>query len=127
MAIPFNENYEEDSYKVKIPGVMFCLTAKDLYNWFENLHAFKIINQKSMKFLSEEADFLGNIQAPLGYAEWKDNKIVEHSHHGENGSYECYARRFYKDNDMLTIIVLSNRKRGNVVDITDDIKSILKF
>ena len=127
MAIPFNEAYEEDSYKVAIPGVIFCFTARDLYNWIEHLHAYKIINQQSMRFLSEKADFSGNIQAPLGFVAWKNNTITEHSHHGENGNYECYVRRFVKDKDVLTVIVQSNQKRANVVEITDEIRSILNF
>ena len=63
MAIPFNDDYEEDSYKVTISGAIFSLTANDLYSWLENLHSYKIINQKSIKFLSEKADFFGNIQS----------------------------------------------------------------
>ncbi|MCK8521931.1 beta-lactamase family protein [Aquimarina sp. D1M17] len=127
MAIPFDEAYEEDSYRIAISGVIFCFTARDLYRWIDNLHAFKIINQKSVKLLSEKADFFGNIQAPLGFVEWKDNKIIEHSHHGENGNYECFVRRFTKEKDVLTIIVQSNQKRGNVVDITEEIRDILNF
>jgi CubicO group peptidase (beta-lactamase class C family) len=127
MAIPFNEANEEDSWNVALPGVMFAFTANDLYQWINNLHAYKIINQKSIKFLSEEADFFGNIQAPLGFVEWKNNKIIEHSHHGESGNYECMVRRFNNDKDVLTIIVQANQKHGNVIDISDDIKSILKF
>lgn len=127
MAIPFNEANEEDSWNVALPGVMFAFTANDLYQWMDNLHAYKIINQESIKFLSEEADFFGNIQAPLGFVEWKNNKIVEHSHHGESGNYECMVRRFNNDKDVLTIIVQANQKHENVIDISDDIKSILKF
>ncbi|WP_276166503.1 serine hydrolase domain-containing protein [Zobellia alginiliquefaciens] len=127
MAIPFNENYEEDSYKVTISGAIFSLTANDLYNWIENLHSYKIINQESIKFLSEEADFFGNIQSPLGSVEWTKNRIIEHSHHGSAGNYECIVRRFNNDKDVLTIIVQTNQKHENVGDISDEIKNILKF
>ena len=127
MAIPFNDDYEEDSYKVTISGAIFSLTADDLYNWIENLHSYKIINQESIKFLSEEADFFGNIQSPLGSVEWAKNRIIEHSHHGSAGNYECIVRRFNNDKDVLTIIVQTNQKHENVGDISDEIKNILKF
>jgi CubicO group peptidase (beta-lactamase class C family) len=141
MAIPFNQAYVEDSTKIEIvdgayvedssiievSGALFYFTAQDLYQWIDNLHACKIINAESLKFLSQNADFFGNIQAPLGSVEWQGGKIVEHTHHGENGNYEVIARRYYNENDVLTIIVQSNQKRQNMFEISDEIKSILKF
>lgn len=127
MAIPFNEDYEEDTYKVTISGAIFSFTANDLYQWIENLHGYKIINQESVKFLSEEADFFGNIQSSLGSVKWKNNSIVEHTHHGSAGNYECIVRRFNKDKEVLTIIVQTNQKHGNVGAISKEIKRILKF
>ena len=127
MAIPFNDDYEEDSYKVTISGAIFSLTANDLYSWLENLHSYKIINQKSIKFLSEKADFFGNIQSPLGSVEWTKNRINEHTHHGSAGNYECIVRRFNNGKDVLTIIVQTNQKHENVGDISDEIKDILKL
>ncbi len=127
MAIPFNDDYEEDSYQVTISGAIFSLTANDLYSWIENLHSYKIINQKSIKFLSEEADFFGNIQSSLGSVEWTKNSIIEHTHHGSAGNYECIVRRFNNGKDVLTIIVQTNQKHENVGDISDEIKDILKF
>ncbi|WKX76693.1 hypothetical protein [Zobellia laminariae] len=127
MAIPFNDDYEEDSYKVTISGAIFSLTANDLYSWLENLHSYKIINQKSIKFLSEKADFFGNIQSPLGSVEWTKNRITEHTHHGSAGNYECIVRRFNNGKDVLTIVVQTNQKHENVGDISDEIKDILKI
>jgi hypothetical protein len=125
MAIPFNSDYEEDSYKLTISGAIFSLSARDLYNWLYNLHSYKIISKSSLKTLSEKADFSGNIQSPLGNAEWKNGNVVEHSHHGSSGNYECIVRRFYSGKDVLTIIVQTNQKHSNVHDISDEIKSIL--
>jgi CubicO group peptidase (beta-lactamase class C family) len=141
MAIPFNQTYVEDSVKleianeayvegstnIEVSGALFYFTARDLYQWVDSLHAYKVINPASLKFLSEHADFFGNIQAPLGSVEWENNKVVEHTHHGENGSYEVIARRYYNDSDVLTIVVQSNQKRQNMFEISDEIKSILKF
>ncbi len=127
MAIPFDENYKEDAYKATISGVIFSLSAKDLQNWITNLHAFKIIKKESLKFLSEKADFWGNIQSPLGNVTWKNGRIKEHWHHGEAGNFECVVKRFYDGKDVLIIIVQANRKRKNVIDISDEIKSILGY
>lgn len=127
MAIPFNSDFEEDTYKLTLSGAIFSLTANDLYRWLEHLHAFKIINKTSLKFLSKKADFFGNIQSPLGRVIWESDTAVEHSHHGSSGNYECIIRRFNVDNEVLTIIVQTNKKQGNVGAISDEIISILKL
>lgn len=127
MAIPFNEEYQEDPYQLTISGAIFSLTANDIYSWVDNLHAYKIINEKSVQFLSEEADFMGNIQSPLGSVAWTKNSITEHTHHGSSGNYECIVRRFNNGTDVLTIIVQTNQKHENVGDISDEIKHILNF
>ncbi len=127
MAIPFDENFKEDAHKATITGVIFRLTAKDIHNWLTNLHTFKIISKASLQFLSEEADFWGNIQAPLGGVTWKNGIVKEHYHHGEAGNYECIVKRFNNGTDVLTIIVQANQKRQNMFDISDEIKSIMKF
>ena len=141
MAIPFNQAYMEDttkveimngayfenSSKIEVSGALLYFTAQDLYQWIDSLHAYKVINSESLKFLSERANFSGNVQAPLGYLEWENNKIIEHTHHGENGNYEVIARRYYTSDDVLTIIVQSNQKRQNMFEISDEIKSILQF
>ena len=123
MAIPFNKEFEEDDYKISVSSVLFISTAVDLLRWFEKLDTFKIINRESVKFLSETAKTDDNIQSPLGFAEWKNGKLVEHSHHGSTANYECVVRRF-KD-DGLTIIVLTNQKHGNVYEISDKIREIV--
>jgi len=127
IAIPFDENFIEDAYKVSISGAIFSLSAKDLQNWLTNLHAFKIINKTSLQFLSEEADFFGNIQSPLGAVIWENGIVKEHYHHGETGNYECLVKRFNNGNDTLIIIVQANQKNKNVFDISDEIKEILNY
>jgi len=141
MAIPFNQNYVADatkleivngghlkgSSKIEVSGAFFYFTAQDLYQWIDSLHAYKVVDRESFRLLSENADFSGNIQAPLGSVEWQNDKVVEHTHHGENGNYEAIARRYYNGDDVLTIIIQSNRKRQNMFEISDEIKRILKF
>ncbi|UTW57138.1 beta-lactamase family protein [Kordiimonas sp. SCSIO 12603] len=127
MAIPFDKAFKEDAWKLEISGALFYFTARDLYQWVDQLHAYKIISAESFKLLSEEADFFGNIQAPLGSVKWGDGNVVEHTHHGENGNFESVMRRYYSGDDELTIIVFSNQKRQNMFEISDEIKSIVKF
>jgi len=125
IAIPFDENFKEDSHKGTISGVIFSMTANDLLSWLNNLHAFKIISKKSLQFLSEEANFWGNIQAPLGGVTWKNGIVKEHYHHGEAGNYECIVKRFNNGKEVLTIIVQANQKHQNMFDISNKIKRIL--
>jgi len=122
MAIPFNENYEVDTYKISMPLVLFSSTVSDMNKWFQHLDSFDIISEKSVRFLSEEAKTRNNIQAPLGRSEWGNGKIVEHSHHGSSASYECVVRRF-KQKD-LTIVILTNQKHRNVYDISNEILAL---
>lgn len=125
IAIPYNLDNVVDSYRAEMPGVMFCTTPRDLYSWMDHLHAGKVLNRNSIKQLSQKANFWGNVQAPFGRVRWKGDRIKEHFHHGENGSYECVVRRFDDGNDVLTIVVMSNQKRETVIDISDEIKGIV--
>lgn len=124
MAIPFNENFEEDNYKVSIPVMLFGFTTSDMYKWFEQLDSFDIISKGSVKFLSEEAKMsTSNIQSPLGLGDWENGKLVEHSHHGSNLSYECVVRRFKQKG--LTIVILTNQNHRNVYHISNEIIEII--
>ena len=124
MAIPFNNDFEEDNYKISMSSLLFSATARDMANWLEQLNAFKVVNKASVKTLSEEAKVGDNIQAPLGRCDWENDKIIEHSHHGSSASYECVVRRFKQED--ITIVILTNQKHGNVYDISDEIYDIIK-
>ncbi|SFC95474.1 CubicO group peptidase, beta-lactamase class C family [Zunongwangia mangrovi] len=119
MAIPFDENYEIDNYKISMPTVLFSSTVQDMYKWFKHLDSFDIISKESVKILSKEAKIGHNIQAPLGRFDWNDDLAIEHLHHGSSGNYECVVRRF-KQKD-LTIVILTNQKHGNVNEISQEI------
>ena len=127
MAIPFDKEFREDAYKVAVSGIIFSFTAKDLQQWLTQLHDFKIITKASLQFLSEEADFWGNVQAPLGGVSWENGRVKEHYHHGETGNYECIVKRLNNGTDVLVIIVQANQKQQNMFDITDEIQAILKY
>lgn len=124
MAIPFNENFVVDKYKTTVPLVLYSSTTRDMYKWFKKLGDFEIINEQSVKFLSQEAITGNNIQAPLGRCDWEDGKIIEHSHHGSSASYECVVRRFKPKG--ISIIILTNQKHRNVYKISEEILDILE-
>ncbi|TVZ08135.1 beta-lactamase [Cellulophaga sp. RHA_52] len=124
MAIPFNTDFKEDDYKLSVKSLLFSSTANNMANWFEQLDDFKIINEKSVKKLSDQAKKGDDIQSPLGNTEWKNDKIIEHSHHGSTASYECIARRFKKDG--ITLVILTNQNQGNVYEISEQIYDIIK-
>lgn len=124
MAIPFNTDFKEDDFKLSVKSLLFSSTTSDMLNWFEQLGDFKIINKKSVKILSEQAKKGDNIQSPLGYTEWKNDEIVEHSHHGSSANYEVMVRRFKQDG--ITIVILTNQKQGNVYEISERIYRIIK-
>ena len=124
MAIPFNSEFVEDSFKIDIPWVLYSASTKDLYQWLRHLDDFDIISKESVRVLSQEAKIGNNIQAPLGRCDWEDGKIVEHFHHGSTANYECVARNFKQE--QIIIIILTNQKNSNVNDISENIYEIVK-
>jgi len=125
MAIPFNGEHIQDAYKVQFSSMLMCTSAIDLSKWMEALHGFKIIDKSSLHFLSETASFSGrDMQAPLGVCLLKNDQIIEHTHHGSMGNFECLIQSFADEN--LSIVILTNQKNGNVFDISDDLISLLE-
>tara|TARA_R110000796_G_scaffold88850_4_gene191864 strand:- start:8203 stop:9246 length:1044 start_codon:yes stop_codon:yes gene_type:complete len=123
MAIPFDADFKEDNFKLSVTGLLFSSTVNDMANWFEQLDGFKIINKSAVKFLSETAKKGENIESPLGYCEWKDDIITEHSHHGSSSNYEGIVRRFKQED--ITIVILTNQKNGNVREISDTLYELV--
>lgn len=123
MAIPFNQEFKEDAYALSISNILVGSTASDLYNWFDRLETFKIINKQYVQFLSEVAIKGDNIQSPLGHCIWKRDMITEHTHHGSMANYECLVRSFPQE--KLTILILTNQKQGNVFELSDKILDIV--
>lgn len=123
MAIPFDKEFKEDYYKISAPSLLFSATTEDLYNWLKRLHDFQIISKESLKILSERYENDDDYQAPIGFCSWDNNKVIEHSHHGSSGNYECIVRKFNKD--KLVIIILTNQKNNNLYKISDKINEII--
>jgi len=124
MAIPHDMEFNEDQYSIAVKGLLFSSTAQDISRWFEQLEDFKILRKQSVRLLSEKAKEGGNIQSPLGYAEWENDKLVEHSHHGSSGNYECIVRSY--KHEGITIAILTNQKHENVHEISRQIYNMLK-
>ncbi|WKN41397.1 serine hydrolase domain-containing protein [Tunicatimonas pelagia] len=124
MAVPFDDEFDEDDYKLAVSGILFSSTARDLANWFQQLGYFEIVSEESVRFLSQEAKAGDNIQAPLGRCDWEDDEIIEHLHHGSSGNYECVVRRFKQEG--ITIAILTNQKHGNVNELSEEIYKIMK-
>ena len=75
-----------------------------------------------MKMLSQK--FNPDAQSPLGTGVWGDDQIVEHSHHGSTGNYECIVRKYYSDD--ITVILLTNQKNGNVRELSEKILKLVR-
>ncbi len=122
MAMPFNDDFEEDSipFEIQSPLFLFTSSAYDLYKLNHELHSFHIISENSLKTISQitSLDF-ENKQSPLGEVEIYDGKIIKHAHHGSSGNYECLVQKDVKHD--LTIVLLTNRKKRNVHEISDEI------
>jgi len=122
-ALPFDTDFKEDTYNIMVKNLLFTSTARDMAHWLQVVGNFEVVRKPSLKKLSEKAKIGFNIQSPLGNCDWKNDKIIEHSHHGSSGNYECVVRRFKKDG--ITIIILTNQKHRNVYDISDKIYKIV--
>ncbi|WP_223787169.1 serine hydrolase domain-containing protein [Marinicella meishanensis] len=123
MAIPFDGDFKEDDNSISVDTFLMSSTTNDLAKWFEELGDFKVINKQSLKTLSETAMRRANIQSALGYTEWENDKLIEHSHHGSMSNYESLVRRFKQD--RITIVITTNQKRQNLYEITNEILGIL--
>ena len=119
MAVPFNEDFEEDDYSIQVDWILTGYTTSDIHKWFKHLDSFNIISKESMQFLSEEAVRGDNIQAPLGRGDWENGDLRLHLHHGSSASYESLVRHYKQDGIM--IILMTNQKHGNVHDIADQL------
>ena len=126
MANPFNASNEQDEFGLNVSSLLLCATAEDLHKWLEALHSYKLINVESLKILTETVNpEKEGQQAPLGNCQMKENKIVEHYHHGSMGNYECLIQRFNLEN--LSILIMTNQKNSNVFEIAEEIREIISY
>ena len=120
VAFSFNEDKQLDRYIIQVPLFLMNLTAKDLYQWLFHLHHQKLISKAAVQQLSERV----GAQSPLGVLEWKDAALEVHHHHGSSGNYEAVIR--YYPEDDLYIVILTNRKNGNVTELATEIHALVQ-
>lgn len=126
MAIAFNDDFEEDRppFTIASPIFLFSTTTEDLFVLLQNLHSYKIISQKSLEVIGQTADLaVENMESPLGQVKYLNHKIIEHTHHGSSGNYECIVNKQQSNN--TTIIILTNNKNQNVHSIKNTIQGLM--
>ena len=126
MAIPFDDEYVEDfiPFKISSPVLLFTTSAYDLYKLNNELHKFRIINEASLRTISEVSSLdFDNLQSPLGNVKTENEHIIKHSHHGSSGNYECLIQKDVKTD--VTIVIFTNSKRSNVYEISEAISKIV--
>lgn len=124
MAVPFNGEGEEDAFRMRVSSLLFSATTADMVNWLQALHSYKLISKEAVFYLAQTTAVKGeNHQAPLGQAILKNDAMIEHSHHGSSGNYEALVRHFPEE--KVSMVILTNRKQGNVYKLTEDIHRML--
>ena len=124
MAIPFDTNGQEDTFPIHLSSILVCSTPNDMYRWFEKLHSFEIISEKSLLTLSQKSSSpADNVQSPLGSTHVNGSMITEHAHHGSSGNYEALISRY--NNLDLTIVLMTNQKHGKLQALTEAVKGMV--
>lgn len=126
MAVSFNDDFIEDKppFTIKAAMFLFSTSTEDLFKLLKGLHSSQLINQKSLKVLSQTAHLkTAQMQSALGNVKLKNNKIYEHLHHGSSGNFESIVYRNNQKN--ISIIILTNKKSANVHDIKNSILNLL--
>ena len=126
MAISFNSQFVEDNppFILQSPMFLFSTTTEDLFTLVKNIHTFNLIDESSLKTIGKKADLdIDTMESPLGQVTFDKNRIIEHTHHGSSGNYECIINRNVLKNN--TVIILTNSKNDNVHTIKDHINKLL--
>ena len=127
MAIPFNSDFKVDQYNIAIDFGLLSVTPGDIYNWVDIFENYKIISKKSLKILSEEYPDLQNIntQSHLGHLTWKNEKIINHTYHGNTNNYECIIKGYPEE--KLIIVILANLEAGDIHSLADKIHNKIEY
>lgn len=126
MAISFDSDFMEDNppFIIKSSIFLFSTTTEDLFKLLKNLYSYNIIEKNSINTISKTVVLnIENMESALGQIIHQENQIIEHTHHGSSGNYECLINKDILNNN--TIIILTNSKKGNVHSIKNSIKEFL--
>ena len=121
MALPFGEEGTLDDLSYELTTV--CTTTDGLYGWVQAVDNFELLTEISVRNLSQEARHGEEVQSALGRADWSGEQMTFHQHHGSSHNYEALVR-YYK-REGLTIVLLTNRKQGNLHEIADTLRAIV--
>ncbi|WET47426.1 serine hydrolase [Chryseobacterium indologenes] len=121
IAKGFNNKLVEDKPDFLAGGTF--LTTTDLLKFVNCLHSKKLITENSLFELGQHFN-LPDTQSSLGEAQFKNKKLVAHSHDGRAGNYE--ALLVSDLDEKLTIILLGNNYNGKLFEISEAIKAIFK-
>jgi CubicO group peptidase (beta-lactamase class C family) len=116
----FNNNGINDEFKNFTTGWL-DFTNEDLHTYVNALHSEKLISNTSLEILLKNR--FQNNQTSLGYSEFKDNELVNHSHQGSSRNFEAYI--FHNKQSKLTITLTTNNKNFKLGEITNAIEMIL--
>ncbi|MGB3802314.1 MAG: serine hydrolase domain-containing protein [Lewinella sp.] len=121
MALPFDEDFNMDDMAYRLTTV--CVTSEGLYKWVRELDNFSLLSKASVRTLSEEAGPGDNVQAPLGRGDWSNEELTLHLHHGSSHNFEALVRDHKPEG--LIIVLLTNRKNGNLHEIADELRRMV--
>lgn len=119
MAGSFDNDFNETTF-IHGGGEMY-FSVNDLYNWVENLHNGKIINQNSLTILAQSFD--KNSESGLGNATIENKIISEHAHQGSGNNYESYIH--FETKNKVIVAIITNNQNFKVSEITESVLNIL--
>lgn len=115
MAKAFDQDFHNSPYFQGMSGWV-RLTVKDLYQWSECLHGYKILNKASF---AELAANFPNGESSIGTVGFAGDTLTWHRHQGSNSNYEALL---YSDlQNGLTVVMMTNNQQMKV----DGIKNAL--
>lgn len=118
-----NADYLDMGYPYSA-GSLYSTTG-DMLLWDKALYTEKLISRKSLEEMFtpfKEMDFLPGVMYAYGWGIGKRANRQSVEHGGDINGFSSWVRRF--PSDHVTVIVLSNKQRGKVDKITDDLSAI---
>lgn len=119
MAGSFDNDFKETTFIHGGGEMYFSIT--DLYNWVNDLHSKKIVNETSLNILVKRFD--KNSESSLGNTIIENNEITEHSHQGSGNNYE--SNIYYESKNKIIIVLMTNNQNFKLGAITASILKIL--
>ena len=121
MALPFGDDNELDDLAYELTTV--CVTTEGLYGWVQALDNFELLTATSVRKLSAEFPPDNDVQSPLGHCDWSGDELTLHLHHGSSHNFEALVRHYKSEG--ITIVLLTNRKKGNLHEIAEALREMM--